>query len=147
MGQHTFPPYTEGARVYNSANLLIPTATLTTLTFDSERYDTDDIHSIIANTDRLTCKTAGKYLIIGEVQWAINAVGYRRVFFWLNGAVNIAHISYLPTAWLSGHTISTIYDLAVNDFVVINVEQTSGGNLNVRAAANHSPEFMMQRIG
>ncbi|GAI09725.1 unnamed protein product, partial [marine sediment metagenome] len=37
-------PYTEGARVYHSASQTIPDAIGTYLAFDSERYDTDNIH-------------------------------------------------------------------------------------------------------
>ena len=56
-----------GARVHNSANISVSDSTWTSMTFDSERYDTDSIHSTASNTSRLTCVTAGKYLIIATL--------------------------------------------------------------------------------
>ena len=40
-------------------------------------------------------------------------------------------------------SISTEYSLAVNDYVELVVYQSSGGALDVNAAANYSPEFGM----
>jgi hypothetical protein len=141
--------YTEGARVYHSVDQSIPNATVTVLAFDSERYDTDDIHDTVTNNSRLTCKTAGKYLIIGQVRFYANSTGWRWVDIYLNGTTYIAAFR-LDANSASDHemVIASIYDLAVNDYVELRVVQTSGGSLSVLAPNNGiSPEFMMQRIG
>lgn len=140
--------YTEGARVYNNASLVIPNATFTPLTFNTERYDTDNIHSTASNTSRLTCKTAGKYLITGNAYFAINATGRRLYRLLLNGATPIAQVSAgLNNANRIYLVATTIWDMSVNDYVEFLAWQNSGGNLNVIADSALSPEFSMQRIG
>ena len=141
--------YTEGARVYNSAAIATADSVLTTLTFDTERYDTDSIHDLATNTGRLTCKTAGKYLITTIAEFAFNATGRRQVYIKLNGTTYIGALIIDPCQVVAGTTMTAtcIYDLAVNDYVECQVYQTSGGALNINASGNTSPEFMMQRIG
>jgi len=149
-GSHAFVRvYGEGARVYNSSNISIDNATQTQLTFDSERYDTDLIHSTVANTSRLTCQTAGKYAIFGGVRFASGAANTRRlVYLLLNGNTVIAQTQETsPNAQIQYQTIGTIYDLSVGEYVELQVYQDSGSALNVEVAANYSPEFMIQRIG
>lgn len=135
-----------GARVYNSAAISSNNATLTALTFDTERYDTDGLHSTSSNTGRLTCTRAGKHLIVVNLEFASNATGYRVVHIRLNGTTYIAVDSKMAVngnaTWFS---TATIYDLAVGDYVEVVVYQTSGGALNVSAAGNYTPEFMIQR--
>ncbi len=148
---HHTPPasYTQGARVYHNADQSIPNSSLTTLAFNSERYDTDNIHSNITLNSRLTCKTAGKYLISASVGFDVNAVGNRSVRLTVNNseticvqkanAVDPAGSLYLP--------LSSIDNMAVNDYVEVRVFQNSGGPLLLKSQANYTPEFMMQRIG
>ncbi len=81
--------YTQGARVYDTIGMTIPNNSWQVLLFNSERYDTDTIHSTTLNTSRLTCKTAGKYIIVGNVYFAVNATGFRFADILLNGATQI----------------------------------------------------------
>lgn len=138
-------------RVYNSAAITIATATLTAVTFNSERYDTDAIHSTTVNTNRLTCVTAGKYLISADMEFAPNATGtYRKLAIRLNGTtiISLAAISPIASGADASHlSISTIYSLVVGDYVEMMVKQDSGGNLDVSSSPNSSPEFSMSRIG
>lgn len=136
------------ARVYNNANISINNDTATALTFNSERYDTDSIHSTSSNTGRLTCVTAGKYHASCSIRFAAHATGSREVYIRLNGSTAIADFR-IPTT--SGGVpiiaFGTDYDLAVDDYLEVMVRQNSGGSLNVDAASNYSPEFMMFRLG
>lgn len=139
-----------GARAYNSGNLTIATATATVLTLDSERWDTDTIHSTSSNTGRLTCNTAGYYAIWGSVYWAASATSYRQVNIQLNGTTNIVVVRDETNTISSDpmmQDISTVYQLSATDYVELVVRQETGGNLNITAAANYSPEFAMHRIG
>jgi len=140
--------YTEGARVYNSVNQAIPTGNYYAVTFDSERYDTDGIHSTVSNTSRLTCKTAGKYLIIGQVRFASGGTGIRYLRARVNGVDYIgANKEDEIGTEAKMFMMSTIWDMAVNDYVELMVWQNSGGNLNIVVEAKDFNEFMMQRIG
>jgi hypothetical protein len=131
-------------RVYNSANLAIVTATLTVLTFDSERWDSGGLHSTSVNTGRITIPSgaAGKYIIGGAVNWASNATGIRTLQIRQNGTVTIAVNDVVA---LSANTLSmnveTIYPMVATDYLELIAYQTSGGNLNVQTLAQYSPEF------
>ncbi len=181
--------YIEGARVYNSGAISVPNTTVTTLTFDSERYDTDNCHytsaanltgtvdkaagsatltgsgtaflselsvgqvisvpgtavekrvvtavasdtsltvnSAFANNasgqtaarvnSALVCRTPGKYLISGHLEFNANATGDRTAFIRLNGPTTIASQDSRARANNNhGLSVCTIYNLAQWDFV------------------------------
>ncbi|KKK51158.1 hypothetical protein LCGC14_3117770, partial [marine sediment metagenome] len=74
----------------------------------------------------------------------------RTVHFRLNGTTAIGYdeVGSPPDATARpGHSLSTIYDLAVDDYVEFMVSHTQGLALDITADSNHSPEFMMSRIG
>lgn len=138
-----------GARVYNNANQSVATSSNTVLTYNSERYDTDTIHSTVSNTGRLTATTAGKYLIISLVQFEANTTGFRQINIRLNGATTIARAQHdaVTVASIASIEIAVCtYDLAATDYVETVAFQDSGSSLNVLSTANLSPEFMMHRI-
>ena len=141
-------PFNVGARVYNDASEVIPNGGWHAVSFNSERWDTDNIHDNSTNNSRLTCKTAGLYVITfnGEFPGAASGRAVARIL--LNGATVICMMSNLLTS-LGPIRMnpSTVYTLSINDYVEVQVYQESGGDLNLAAAANYSPEFLMQRIG
>ena len=137
------------ARVYHSVAQSIPRATTTALAFNSERFDTDAIHDTVTNNSRLTCETAGKYFISANVVFAPNTTGIRWTGIRLNGGNLIAQQCGPPAAAGAGtvQNLSTVYGLAVNDYVETVVYQDSDGALGVQRVADYSPEFMMVRVG
>lgn len=133
------------ARVYHSADQSIPTATNTQLAFNSERFDNDGIHHPTTNNGRLTCKTAGKYLISVNLRWANNGTGIRQVTIVLNGSTYIGLVRQ-GAHGQDAQTLTILYDLAVNDYVYVDVRHTRGSALNVVSLGNQSPEFSMVRV-
>lgn len=137
------------ARAYNSTNISVVNAgSGTALTFDSERYDTNTIHSTSSNTGRLTCQTAGLYIITANIRFAANSTGARGLYIRLNGTTFIGDISIptVPSPDNTDLTVTVQYELVANDYVEAVAYQSSGGALNVLASGNFSPEFMMTRI-
>ena len=134
-------------RVYNDAAISINNTTTTILTLNSERFDTDAMHNTSTNTSRLTCVTAGVYLIHGHVRFASNNTGHRIAGIRLNGSTQIAN---QKTEAVQGTTtvlsVATVYKLSVADYVELTAYQSSGGALNVEAEGNLSPEFGMTWI-
>lgn len=129
-------------RVYNSAAITgIATSTRTALTFNSERYDNDGIHSTATNTSRLTCVTAGVYDIFGVADLGANATGIRQIEIRLNGSTLLAVAGTPGNASNVPLSISTKYKLAVGDYVELTIFHTAGTNLDVGANGNYSPEF------
>ena len=144
-GKRVIEGYKEGARVYNSSAISCTAAEETKLTFDSERYDTDSIHDVGSNTDRLTCQTAGKYLITGQVAFATGA-GDCTMLIYLNNTTIIGFKKFIGTTSTDGIAVNTPYRLSVSDYVDVRVVHGTN-TVDVLAGANYSPEFAMHRIG
>lgn len=137
-----------GVLVYNSIAIAIANATVTALTFDSERYDTDTQHDTAVNASRLTCVYAGVYTISGTIRWASNATGVRAAQIRLNGGAFIGSVAGPATSGdVTDQSVGALYSLAAGDYVELCAYQTSGGSLNVSAFSSASPQFGMQRIG
>ena len=150
---HTTVPTNFGdyaARVSNTAAISVTSGTATILTFDTERWDTDTIHSTAVNTGRLTATTAGRYQMTGHVEWAASlGQGQRMLEVLLNGATVIAatECGRMPTEPRAMPcTITTHYNLAATDYVELRVTQRASGTLNVNASGNYSPEFEMVKV-
>jgi len=142
----TVPGYTQGARVYRSSNQLIPNNTYTKVSFTNETYDTDNCFD--ADTpDRLTCNTAGKYIIVANIRWAGLPGGLRAIQIQKNGE-NIVKSKLQPNdVNTMFHVVATIIDLEVGDYIECGVLQDRGGSLNIETHGIMAPSFMMQRIG
>lgn len=135
------------ARVRHSANQSIASGgAAKVLTFNTEDYDTDSIHDNGVAPSRLTCQTAGHYLIIGQAEWQSNTSGRRTLTIVLNGATYIA-ISNDIAAGPNGQVVMTTSLLNVGDYVELTAYQDSGTNLNVIGNVPHSPVLAMHRIG
>lgn len=138
------------ARVNHGASQSIADATHVALAFNAEREDTDTIHDGVTNNSRLTCKTAGVYVISGNAAFAANATGARGLGIRFGGSIFLA-LNFLHNTGSAGAetilNVSTIYRLAVNQYVELTAYQSSGGALNVLASDNYTPEFTMARIG
>jgi hypothetical protein len=141
----------QGARVYNSIAESIPNNATTQLTFDSEHWNTDNNHSTITNTSRLTCQTAGIYIVVAQAAFAANVTGTRIIYINKNGDYVNPWCTFNSNYALQNTGFSmelvTILQLNVGDYVEASVYQNSGASLNINTATNASPEFMMQKIG
>lgn len=139
-------PNIPSARVYHSVNQSIENNIETILSFNSERFDTDSIHDNVTNNSQLTCKTAGKYFISASIRFAYNTTGIRILRLATNTSLIASELRNAPSD-VCEMTISTLCDLAVNDYVVVKVYQNSGAALDIVSIGAFSPEFMMVRMG
>lgn len=131
------------ARVFHNVNQSIASGISTFLTFNSERYDTDNIHDNVDST-KLTCRTSGLYMITASIRWSSNATGHRALTFVLNNSVNIASTTNNAVGGIeTEQTATTIYRLAASDFLQLRVSQTSGAALDVVSGGSNSSEFAM----
>jgi len=137
-------PAVPACRAYHDADQSLTNDTHTVLSLNSERFDTDTIHDTATNNSRLTCKTAGKYIISANAGFASNVTGERILDILLNGATVIGrHRADANGVNITTIAVSTLYDLAVNDYIEMRAYQNSGGALNVIVEGNFSPEFGM----
>jgi hypothetical protein len=89
---------------YAGTSTSLTTGTSTLVTFDSEMWDTDSMHSTTTNNSRILINTSGQYLVSFYARFPSNATGYRQLNFRLNSAGNSG----------GGSTWSTINVAAVN---------------------------------
>jgi len=141
-------PYTEGCRVYHDTHQDTPDDLSTYLAFNSEDYDTHEMHDTVTNNERITIKTSGIYLVTAHIYFETNNVGYRRTSIYLSAGFTIADFrrpSY--TGMATPLLITTIHQLTAGQYLRLRVRQNSGGILRVMRYAQYSPYFMAQRIG
>lgn len=140
--------YTEGARVFHNLAQAIANGVTTALAFNSERYDTDSIHDNVVQNSRLTCQTAGKYVIVANVGWESAAGGRRQLAIRINGVSSLALIEAgLGPGGECRMSTSTLWDFVVTDYIEVTVFHTQGAPLNIAFSPAYSPVFGMQRIG
>ncbi|HXI66372.1 MAG TPA: hypothetical protein VNH41_00405 [Steroidobacteraceae bacterium] len=138
-------------RVTHSTTQSITSAVITALAFNTERFDqaggsASTMHDTVTNNSRLTAVYAGVYQISGAVEFAANAVGERLIQVRHQGATVIARQEFLNTGSAQALAISTLYPLAMNEYVELMVYQNSGSAVVINASGNYSPEFMMVRV-
>jgi hypothetical protein len=110
----------------------------TPLTFNTELYDTANMHS--GSSSNLTAPVDGVYAVTAEAQWATNGTGVREVLLRKNGSATIAFDTQnaVSTPFTTTQTATTETLLQAGDSVQAQVFQNSGGALVVA-----SPEFAM----
>lgn len=138
-----------GCRVTNSASQSIPDTTPTAITFDTERYDTEALHSTSSNTSRLTLTRTGKWSFGANIEFAPNATGVRGVYIKLNGTTYIGIGQHVNAGGGVSHVdvVTGEYDFTAGDYIEVFVVQTSTAALNVVKASNYSPEFWCRFLG
>lgn len=143
-----------GARAYRTTNQTISNDVTTTITLDSEDFDTDGFHSTSANTERLTIPSGkdGLYLVSARVIWASNATGHRSVYVVRKnsgGTVQEYHPEFLQTVSDAGQPCImglTVFSAAsAGDWFEMQVTQKSGGNLNITPSA--APSHLYVSLG
>ena len=111
----------------------IPRITITKITWDSEKYDTDDMHDNATNNTRITFNTAGKYSILAQAEWEISNEGFRFLEIIKNGAGSgIARVRYVAEA-ASENIIAYVGEFEVGDYIELQVFQDTGGGLDFKS--------------
>lgn len=133
-------------KVRHNTSQNIPNATWTSLNFNTDVFDADDMHNVTTNNTRILCKSKGIYIISGNVSFGANNIGDRMLRFIVNG-VNIGQSDNVtPTASGINISFSHIYNLNVGDYIELQAYQTSGGALEVVSASPFTPTFSTVRV-
>lgn len=148
--QGAFKGFACGARVRNSTAILIPTGTTVALTYDTETYDTDNIHNPTSNTSRLTAPYDGYYILGCHVQYNLggSANTSRLIAIRKDGTTLLSRFSTTPADTGSSLMFTTTaYYFAAGEYAEVVTEHGSASNINVLTNNAYSPEFWMQKIG
>lgn len=130
-------------RLWNSADISAnPSATLT---FNTERYNSFGMHSLTANTSRITAPRTGLMIFGGGVLFAANATGYRQLYVSLNVGATIIATEAVQAITVAAITTQLVvagaYPVTAGDYIELNASQGSGGALNVTSGSDYSPHF------
>lgn len=139
-----------GCSVWDTAHQSINNATTTVLTWNSEVYDTDGIHSTSSNTGRFTVPTGkgGKWLIQAIIQFNTNSTGIRAVYFQKNGTIcAFASQHSASSALTTIENASQIIDLVATDYIEVTAYQSSGGALDINKAATNNSSVTFTYLG
>ena len=132
-----------GALVHNSAKQVIGSgAGSVVLNFNEETYDTDNIHDISTNNERLTVPAGVSHIrIFAQISGEINAnTGRLQVTFGGSPSALLAGITgvkdHSTVVESTFNLISPVVAVSPGDYVTVSVAQTTGVNLNVSQSTN-----------
>lgn len=137
----------QACRLYNSAAQNVASAATPQLGFDSESFDTDNMHDV-GSPWNITIRTAGMWMLSAGVDWSASTGGdYRELDLRVDGTA-IAQDVRPPTRTFGycRQALSTIAQLAVGQIVTTVVGQDSGATLQI-LASSYSPVMTAVRVG
>ena len=141
----TFPAVhattTASVSTTNGATKIVP--------FNSERYDTANMHSTTTNNHILKAPINGKYLVTANIIWDFNSTGVRilKVERVNSSGTLVRDVggSRQVASGQSNQSVSGIVDLAAGEGVQMSVIQDSGGSLNLAhsVGTNNYPDLVL----
>jgi hypothetical protein len=137
-----------GCSLYKSSNQNASNGVSTSVTFESELFDTNGFHDNSTNNTRITIPTgyAGKYLITGVIQWGSNSSGTRVNDIKLNGTTFLGY-SYMDAGGYQSCAVTMVQDLAVGDYIEMIGYQNSGSTLTMGGGGRGESYFAVSYIG
>lgn len=126
-------PKFHGAMVYMSANQTITDSTETTLSWDTEEYDTDAIHAAGSPTIFTIPSGFTRAKCAVQIGWAVDSTGQRRVIIQKNGAYSPGWAGKRDNAISdTNQNITTgVFVVTAGDTFNVKVYHTKGSNLDV----------------
>lgn len=137
-----------GARVVSGVNLTIPDDADTTLSFNTDVYDTDGYHVLSPNS-RLVVSITGYYDIAANIVWEPSNSGERRVniLHSVDGLIASVEVPAAPgIAENTAEYIGVKYYLKAGEYIYVQVYQNSSGNLDV-LSLGYAPSFSISLMG
>jgi len=121
-----------GCSVTLSADQAVATATYTVIIFDTENYDKQNEYD--TTNGKFTAATSGRYLVCATLRYETLGDGdYVRAAVYLNNGLFIYNQLIAGGALRLSPTISTIVNMAANDYITIKAYHNYGANRNVEA--------------
>ena len=140
LNNHTVPPMCKATK---NAVQSIPPSAATVITFQTEDYDTDSMHS---TTSRITIDTAGVYTVTGFVLSAASVAAFNYLYIYKNGAALPTNTGILAGTKDGGNAIisqiTVTLSLAAADYVELAFYHNNTGAINVSADCWLSAHFL-----
>lgn len=139
------PPHVS---VRRDASFNLTNAANTTITWDVEEEDTDNMWAATPNPTRITFNTAGVYVVTASVLISSNATGYRELNFLVNGAVVFGVQSANAVNGASqGMALVRTVKASVGGYVEARIFQNSGGTLTISGGGHQWNHLAATWIG
>jgi hypothetical protein len=111
--------------------------------WDTDRVDTDNMHSTVTNTDRVTITQAGLYAVTSKGSNTPNATGLRGCRITLNGVLDASAVegssvivNNVGGTFTTSIPLPTLYiQCIVGDILRVQQWQNSGGTLNTSTSS------------
>jgi hypothetical protein len=140
-------------RVYHNAAQSITNNSVAVCSFNSERWDTDSMHSTSVNTSRITINTAGLYIVTFHIEFesASNYTNTAAVIK-MNGTTDLGQqyrVEGNGVTIVPRHSVATVYKFSAGNYVEGLVFQINAGGSarNLTSTAQFSPEMTATWIG
>lgn len=144
-------------KAFKSSNEATVTAVMETVTFDSEDFDVGGFHDTAVNPERFTVPAGGDglYLFVATASWAGRAAvgGRTAVHVFKNGiATRVGIAEETPDGATGDGNLGTTYsatgfiNMVAGDYLVMRVQQNSGGAMNLLGASGDLTSFGMCRL-
>jgi len=125
-------PHISTCQVSISSAQEIATGAPADVTFDTDDYDPDDLHSTVSNTDRITIVVPGVYIITGNTTWEAHDTGTRRIQITVGASAIAGQEGDAGGATIThDQSVAVQKRLAADDIVRLSAYQTSGGGLDL----------------
>ena len=135
-------------RIWNNAAQGFNPSSANPVSFNVNRWDTDNMHSTVTNPSRITINTPGKYACGGEVSFASTITGYRLLWIQHNGSTII--VNDWRDAAITGVqtriTLSTPYQFSSGDYIELYIQHSAASTLAVESVADYTPIFWAYMI-
>lgn len=123
-----------------------------TLAFGANVYETlpsgyTSQHSVAVDTEKVFCRETGKYLLVGNAEFASHATGERILQITVETVVVAATRTAPSPANVTDLSCSAIASLTAGEVVRMVAYQDSGGNLNLNSTTRSSPTLAMHYLG
>jgi hypothetical protein len=115
-----------GAGVARAATQSIANTTLTSASFDTERWDTDEMFDS-GSGNKITVQRTGTYASFAYVAWDTNATNNRQVQLRYNGASVCGGVAWDATGSNYQSVAGVPWALAPGDYLEVVLYQNSGG--------------------
>ncbi|MCG6150304.1 hypothetical protein EHQ96_00035 [Leptospira levettii] len=133
-------------RIYKSTITNTTNGTPVSISFDTIIYDTNNSFSLNDPT-KITITKSGLYQTTGQLSYATNGTGIRKVNLVLND-ISVIRSTAVPAATgdLTNISSESIYRLIAGDFIRLQGFQSSGGSLDIAVNSGYSQVLTLTRI-
>lgn len=131
-------------KVYNDATTTLPAGgTTTVISFNQERYDTDTMHSLVTNPDRLTVTTPGLYAIHTNLFIGASPSSGNALFVYVtknSGSTSWIARDFIPYT-TTGVAISTFARFLAGDYIQLSIWNNAGASHTLQAGTTTNESY------